>query len=116
MRKSMEFIAEINQGTPPFTYNDWDTEINNNPNLIKRSAQRRGINPFTGEPIVFKSAPGNADIIKNGEPIGFISRSQVDTSLLVESDSSAVDAVFEIAREVAENLGGFVAPPTSMEP
>lgn len=110
----MELIGhiEVGDGLVEIDEGRWVALIREHPALAP-IPPRQGINPFTKEPCEFKAPASTASVMVDGSRRGSICRAEDGSPvLLVDADESDLDAVAEIAREIAQDLGGhFLATP-----
>lgn len=107
----MEFLGTIEPGAGAASGKpDWIRLIDAHPQL-SRIPSRWGVNPFTRDPLLFKSKPDTARVLMEQNPIGLIHWAPDDTCrLIVLADAGFEDSVRNLAQDVASRLGwSFVA-------
>jgi hypothetical protein len=90
----------------PLSEAEWASLIQAHPRLTFPDV-RRGINPFTKEPMVLPPRRDLGVVVHEGAPIGTIEWAQDGSQqlLLVRAEPPAPAALLEVARDVAEQLG-----------
>jgi hypothetical protein len=81
----------------------WIELIDRHPHLV-RPGPSRGINPFTREPVEFRANPTAANLVIDGEDVGFFDWSQNEENVILVTGE--LPAIRRYAAEIAEQLGG----------
>ena len=107
---SLSNCATIVFGPNGFDRDAWLEQIDRHPQLATGSP-RRGINPFTGEEVIFRTPPTVASVTDGARQIGTVGPAEDGSAALnVFALSEMSDKVLAVAETVAEALGGRLAP------
>jgi hypothetical protein len=100
-----DFLGNIvgSPNGPEIDKAQWIDLIQNHPNLAPPQP-RKGINPFTKEPMIIRPTPDVAHVVVNGKDVGTMSWAMDDSNLIHVYGEP--DAVIPVAHELARTLGG----------
>jgi hypothetical protein len=105
----MDFIGVISAASDPpgVDQQRWIDTISRHPALVSL-APRRGINPFTKQPMDYLAHPASARVLVGGNDVGWMEWAQDDSKQIAVFGPASL--VAPVAEEIAALLGATFKP------